>query len=79
MWGNAVNITLSADPELIARVRAWAQEHGTSLNALIREDLERLVGSEDRKKSADGFRKNALASPGRSQGGNPSSRKDLYI
>jgi hypothetical protein len=73
-----VNITLSADPDLIARVRSWAQEHGTSLNALIREDLERLVGSADRKKSAQGFKENALSSPGRSQGGNPSSRKDLY-
>jgi hypothetical protein len=74
-----VNITLSADPDLIARVRSWAQEHGTSLNALIREDLERLVGSEDRKKSAQGFKENALSSPGRSQGGNPSNRKDLYV
>jgi hypothetical protein len=73
-----VNITLSADPDLIDRARTWAQEHGTSLNALIRDDLERLVGSGDRRARAEGFRETALSSPGRSQGGRPFKRDELY-
>jgi len=74
-----VRITLSFDPDLVARARACAQKHRTSLNAIIRESLKRLGGSEERRMSAEGFKENALSSPGRSQGGNPASRIFLYV
>ena len=39
-----MNITLSADAELIRRARAMAVRQGTSLNQLVRDFLTRLVG-----------------------------------
>ncbi|HVK88693.1 MAG TPA: DUF6364 family protein [Kofleriaceae bacterium] len=39
-----MNLTLSVDEQTVERARAVAQEQGTSLNALIREFLERLAG-----------------------------------
>ena len=35
-----MNITLSIPPEIVQKVREWAEEHGTSLNQYIRECLE---------------------------------------
>lgn len=39
-----MNITLSADAELIRRARETAVRQGTSLNNLVRDFLRRLVG-----------------------------------
>ncbi len=39
-----VNLTLSVDEHLVARAREAAREQGTSLQALIRQYLERLAG-----------------------------------
>lgn len=39
-----MNITLSADQDLVERARRYAADHGTSLNQLIRDHLEHLVG-----------------------------------
>jgi plasmid stability protein len=37
------NVTLSIDDDVLRRCRAYAESHGISLNALIRELLERAV------------------------------------
>jgi len=37
------NLTLAVDERLLAEGRKYAQEHHTSLNALLRELLERVV------------------------------------
>lgn len=37
------NVTLSIDDDVLRRCRAYAEAHGISLNALIRELLERAV------------------------------------
>jgi hypothetical protein len=50
-----MNITLSARDELIEQAREYAKEHGTSLNQLIRDHLERLVGVTPRDQAADEF------------------------
>ncbi len=50
-----MNITLSARDELIEQAREYAREHGTSLNQLIRDHLERLVGETPRDQAADEF------------------------
>jgi hypothetical protein len=50
-----MNITLSAQDELVEKAREYAREHGTSLNQLIREHLERLVGMVPRDVAADEF------------------------
>ena len=39
-----MNITLNADDELVAKARAYAQAHDTTLNQLIRDYLSRVTG-----------------------------------
>jgi hypothetical protein len=50
-----MNITLSARDELVEQAREYAREHGTSLNQLIRDHLEQLVGETPRDQAADEF------------------------
>lgn len=38
-----MNITLTADENLVKRAREFARSHGTSLNNLIREQLQRMT------------------------------------
>lgn len=40
----SVNITLSVDEQIVARAREVARQHGTSLNALIRDYIRQLAG-----------------------------------
>ena len=37
------NVTISLDDDLVKRARVRAAEHGTSVNAVIREHLQRWV------------------------------------
>jgi hypothetical protein len=46
------NITLAVDEAVLHAVRRYAVAHNTSVNALIRETLERIAASEDRARSA---------------------------
>ena len=41
-----MNITLSVPTELIRDVRIYAERHSTSLNAIIREHLEKIAAME---------------------------------
>ena len=41
-----MNITLSAKEELINKARDYASKHGTTLNSMIREFLEKIVKQE---------------------------------
>lgn len=50
-----MNITLSADEKLIARARAYAREHNTTLNQVIRDYMERLAGQLDGEEAAAEF------------------------
>ena len=47
-------ITLSAPPAVVQDVRTYAERHSTSLNALIREHLEKIAAleREERKEAA---------------------------
>jgi hypothetical protein len=42
------NITLSIDDRTLEAARLYAAEHNTSVNALVRAELERIAASEDR-------------------------------
>jgi hypothetical protein len=64
-----MNITLSADEKLIARARAYAQAHSTTLNQIIRDHMERLTGQLSGDEAAEAFRATALADAGRSPDG----------
>jgi plasmid stability protein len=41
------NLTLTIDDDVLLRARRRALEHGTSVNALVREYLESFVGADD--------------------------------
>ena len=64
-----MNLTLSADPKLVAKVRAYAQSHQTTLNQLIRDYMETLVGQQNPEETARQFAELALHRPGRSPKG----------
>lgn len=42
------NITLSVDDKVLAAVRRVAADHGTTVNAIVREHLNRLAKHADR-------------------------------
>lgn len=46
------NVTLSVDEVVLARVRRYAIERSSSVNALVREYLRTLAEKEDRAQSA---------------------------
>ena len=48
-----MSITLSAPPAIVQDVRLYAERHSTSLNAIIREHLEKIAEIE-RKSREDG-------------------------
>ncbi|MCF8053378.1 MAG: DUF6364 family protein [Desulfobacterales bacterium] len=50
-----MNITLSADEELIKKVRDYAAQRGTSLNQIIRQYMEQLANLSEVDKCADEF------------------------
>ena len=64
-----VNITLSAEDDLIARARAYAQTRNTTVNQLIRDYLGRLTGQMDPQQAADEFEELARNRGGRSDEG----------
>ena len=45
--GNKKNLTVALPAELIRDVKVIAAKRGTSLNAMVRESLQRIVNSED--------------------------------
>jgi predicted RNase H-like nuclease (RuvC/YqgF family) len=73
-----MNLTLSADPELVARVRAYAQAHHTTLNQLIREYMETLIGQKNPEESARQFAELALQRAGRSPKGYRFNRRAVH-
>ncbi|MCF6235886.1 MAG: DUF6364 family protein [Gammaproteobacteria bacterium] len=73
-----MNITLSADTELIKKGREYASAHNTSLNQLIRDYLLKLTGECNAEKSADEFVRIASNMPGKSASGFKFSRDEIY-
>ncbi|MFW6101353.1 MAG: DUF6364 family protein [Bacteroidota bacterium] len=50
-----MNITLSADKELVEKAREHAARQGTSLNRMIREYMEQLASISDTDEIAEEF------------------------
>lgn len=61
------NVTIAVDDDTLRRVRIHALENGTSLNAIVRGYLERLVGVDPTKEA--GERIVALAEQARASSG----------
>ena len=72
------NITLSADENLIASARAYAQAHGTTLNDLIRDYLKVVTGRRDPKEVAEEFAREALEQAGCSEEGWRFNREEIH-
>jgi hypothetical protein len=73
-----MNITLSADADLIKKGREYARAHNTSLNQLVRDYLRRITGGSDAEKAAGEFMKLARSMPGCSDSGFRFSRDAVY-
>jgi hypothetical protein len=68
------NLTLSVDEHSTERARLAAQHMGTTLNQLLREQIERLAGSDQRVREAQAY----LATSGQgSSGGWKFDRNEL--
>lgn len=61
-----MNVTLSLDEQLVARARKKAEALGKSLNQLMRDHLQSLVGGDDPERSIEEF--NRLSGTGHSHG-----------
>ena len=48
-----MNVTLSVDEQLVARARQKAEALGKSLNQVIRDYLQTLVGGDDAERSIE--------------------------
>lgn len=73
-----MNLTLSADEELIAKARAYAQAHNTTLNQMLRDYMRRVTGQLDRPQVAAEFAQNARLRPGRSEEGFRFDRESIH-
>ena len=69
------NVTLAMDEQLIERGREYARRRGMSFNALIREQLHKLVHQQS-DWTAETFRAMDAAAGG--SGGRKWRRSDLY-
>lgn len=73
------NLTLAIDEETLRRARIRALEQGTSVNAVVREFLERFAEDESQRTALREFLELAAASEASSgRGGRAWSREDLY-
>ena len=72
------NVTLSIDDVLLRRARVRAAEQGTSVNAVIRRELERYAASSSKEEAVKSFLELAAANPGSSDGAKW-NREDLYL
>jgi plasmid stability protein len=58
------NLTFTVDDDLLRRARARAVEQGTSVNAVLREELSRYVEASGGDRAADAFLAFARTSAG---------------
>lgn len=61
-----MNVTLSIDDQLVARARKKAEALGKSLNQLVRDYLQAVVGGDDPERSIEEFKQ--LSGKGHSRG-----------
>lgn len=72
-----MNLTLSADADLIRRAREVARSQGTSLNEMVRQYLRTLTGQQEGGSGAEELFALMDASGG-DMGGEPFRREDVY-
>jgi hypothetical protein len=71
------NLTIAVDKDLLDRARAVARAQGTSVNALVRDYLERLAGRRSGKEVFEALQR--LWAEGRGcSDGSPFRREEVY-
>jgi hypothetical protein len=73
-----MNVTLSIDDDLVNRARDLAQRRGTTLNQMVRDYLEELVGSGMRFRALERLEELWRNGPGGRSGGQRILRDDAY-
>jgi predicted house-cleaning NTP pyrophosphatase (Maf/HAM1 superfamily) len=73
-----MNITLSADQEVIAKSRQYAKAHNTTLNNMIREFLKDISGECDNLANSDEFVRIAKTMSGRSDSTFKFDREEIH-
>jgi len=73
-----MNITLSAEEELIEKAREYAARHQTSLNRMIRDFMRKITGSADLERKADEFAQLAREHAGASDQGFEFNRDEAH-
>lgn len=76
--GYSMNITLSADRELIRKMREYAARRGTSLNELIRGYMKSVAGATDSVRKAEEFEQLARERGGASPEGYRFNRDESH-
>lgn len=72
------NLTIAVPDDLLHRARVKAAEQGTSVNAVLRGELEHYVAAEGADRAIDEFLSLAKRQPGHGGAGRRWSREDLY-
>ena len=73
-----MNITLSADKDLISNSRLYAKKHNTTLNNLVREYLQRITNESEGKNIAGEFMNLAKNNGGKSAKDFKFNRDNIY-
>lgn len=73
-----MNITLSADKDLINNSRWYAKKHNTTLNNLVREYLRHITNDSSGKNIAEEFELLARDSSGKSSMDYKFNRDEIY-
>ena len=73
-----MNVTFSADKELIEKARRYAAFHNTTLNKLFRDYLKQIVGDMSPEEAAAAFREIAMTMSGRSPDGWRLNRSTIH-
>lgn len=73
-----MNITLSAEKELIKKTRDYAAKHGTTMNQMIRGFMERMAGSKAGEDAATEFESLAHKNAGYSAKGYVFDRDEAH-
>ena len=73
-----MNITLSADPELVRATRRYALGHGASLNKLLRDYMRSITGVNEYEAKASEFAALAWNKAGKSKPGYRFNREEIH-
>ncbi|MEA3466696.1 MAG: DUF6364 family protein [Thermodesulfobacteriota bacterium] len=73
-----MNITLSANDDIIAKSRKYAERHNTSLNELVRDFLKKISGEDNASNNAQEFCKLAVSKSGCSEPGFVFDRDEIH-